>query len=85
MEIPALKDDRLAYVIKLYNQHVEAMAAAEAEMDNPNPKISSRAGEDFATALSAQKAISETLELLGLELIVNDEDFAVDIQARKEE
>ena len=71
--------EQMTAITRLYNFYVDSMRAAEPLMDSDNKKIAARGDEAFTKALAAQKAIAEVLAALDLELVVNDEDYAVDV------
>ena len=74
-----MTDEVKTDLIETYNRYVEDMAYAEDRMDHPNPKISRKADENFVAALAKQEGFWRCLDLLGYELVVNDEDRAVDV------
>lgn len=74
-----MTDEVKTDLISWYNRYVDDMARAENRMDHPNPKISRKADDAFTAALSKQEAFSQCLEILGYELVIDDEDRAVDV------
>ena len=69
-------------IIAVYNAAVHDQASAEEGMDNAtNDKSWQRHADKHSFALGKQSAIDRMLSILGYDLIVDDEKFAVDIQS----
>ena len=74
-----MTEEQKKNIIEYYNKYVSKMANAEEFMDSENKEEEERADETFSSALASQSAIDYTLTILGYTLVVNDEDFAIDI------
>ena len=68
-------------ILSAYNQAVDDMRTIDENelLDSKNPVISFRANNAHSFALGRQAGIDLALDILGYGLVINDEDYAIDI------
>lgn len=78
-----MTDAQKARIISAYNAAVADQIKAETGLDSATTdKTWARHANKHSFALGQQQAIDNLLSILGYDLIVNDEDIAIDIQPK---